>query len=677
MKHNNRPWQAVAPAALQWTATGEPHSIEFDDVYYSRDDGLAESRYVFLHGNNLPARWQAHQSDRFTIAETGFGTGLNFLLTWQSWLDLPEPRPALHYLSVEKHPLARPDLARALAAWPQLEPLTTALLEHYPGLLPGQHRLVFEQGQVTLDLWWEDVAVALPDLAGHGQPLVDAWYLDGFAPARNGAMWQPAMFTAIAALSRPDASFATFTAAGQVRRDLASAGFKVAKVAGHGRKRECLRGVLERSPPPETPAITPWDLDSRTTAEPGQVLVIGAGLAGCHTAAALARRGLQVTLLERGKLACAGSGNEQGILYTRLSRQHSSLTDFALQSFRFASAFYRDMFSTGLLTPQEDGELCGYFQQSTDFEEMDALGATLSDVQEWARILDPATASSLLGVEQTAGGYWFPSSGWLRPASVCRALAAHPGIRLLEDCGDISLHQVSAGWEARSNDRPIEVASCAIIATGVQTGFTRLEPGSMDWLPLQAIRGQTTQLPALAPFEALRAGLCHEGYIAPARAIGKTRSHCIGATFNLADIDPDLREADHRSNLSSLAKAVPAWAEALAALDPAALEGRVGFRCASPDYLPLVGPVPDLPEFLHSFAALRKNARQTLPVTGQYMPGLYLSTAHGSRGLSSTPLAAELLASRICAEPSPVSRELSRALAPARFIIRDLSRGRL
>jgi tRNA 5-methylaminomethyl-2-thiouridine biosynthesis bifunctional protein len=208
-----------------------------------------------------------------------------------------------------------------------------------------------------------------------------------------------------------------------------------------------------------------------------------------------------------------------------------------------------------------------------------------------------------------------------------------------------------------------------VIATGTASvGMTPL-----SWLPIQAIRGQTTHLPAGPDLGKLRAALCHEGYIAPARG----GEHCIGATFNLDDDEPSLRLEDHRANLARLARAVPAWRDTLAELDPAVLGGRVGFRCASPDYLPLVGPVPDRLAFLRDFAALRRNARQPLPIRGEYLPGLYLSTAHGSRGLTATPLAGELLASLICREPPPLNRELCRALAPARFIIRDLRRNRI
>jgi tRNA 5-methylaminomethyl-2-thiouridine biosynthesis bifunctional protein len=670
MRRDNTPWRPVEPASLQWNDAGDPTSAEFGDVYYSKDNGLEESRYVFLQGNDLPQRWRRHCRRHFCIAETGFGTGLNFLLTWQAWRELPQPRPDLHYLSIEKHPLAREDLARALANWPALESLAAALIDHYPGLLPGQHRLLLERGRITLDLWWEDVADALPDLANRGQPLVDAWYLDGFAPACNATMWSRQVLRAAARLSHPQASFATFTAAGQVRRDLADAGFEVNKAPGFGRKRECLRGHIKNTAAAPEPATdTPWDIVGTDTATPASALVVGGGLAGCTVAAALSRRGIAVTLLEKGKLASAGSGNDQGILYTRLSRKHSSLTDFALQSFRFASQFYRARFQSGQLSAGLDGALCGSFHQSDNRAELITLGGMLKQLPELAQVLDAQQAEAVLGIEQTSAGYWYPGSGWLRPVSVCRALVDADNIEIIEDCGDIALENSTGQWQALVNGSAIASAPCAVVATGTAAANMR----QLDWLPLQAIRGQTTHLPTAQAFEGLRAALCHKGYIAPARE----GVHCIGATFSLNDDEQALRTGDHHQNLASLADAVPAWRATLTALDPATLDGRVGYRCASPDYLPMVGPVPDVTAFLRDYAPLRKNARQTIAIEGDYMPGLYLTTAHGSRGMTSAPLAAELLASMICGEPLPLSRELCRAVAPARFIMRDLARNRI
>ncbi|QFU75475.1 bifunctional tRNA (5-methylaminomethyl-2-thiouridine)(34)-methyltransferase MnmD/FAD-dependent 5-carboxymethylaminomethyl-2-thiouridine(34) oxidoreductase MnmC [Halioglobus maricola] len=677
MNRENTPWAPVTPAQLEWTDEGDPLSSTFGDVYYSREDGIAESTHVFLEGNKLAERLVNGDRGSFCIGETGFGTGLNFLLTWQLWRGLPQPRPRLHYVSVEMFPLLRADLERALATWPSLAPLAESLLAHWPDLLPGQHRVILDDGQVTLDLWWEDVAAALPDIASTG-PSIDAWFLDGFAPACNEAMWRPELYRAIAAASRQGASFATFTAAGHVRRGLQDCGFQVEKAPGFGHKRECLRGSLAHAVEAPTHDYTPWDLPRKSPHEllnpspqltPKTALVIGAGLAGCSTAAALARRGLVVKVLDAGALAGEASGNEQGILYTRLSRRHSVLTDFALQSFTCAAALYRGLFANGRLCAGVDGELCGSFHQQSDADERALLAEQLKSLPQLAAVLEPEEAESLLGVRPREGGYWFPASGWLRPPSVCTALLDHPNIQLIEHCGALSLVRELDHWTARNGQEAIATGSLAIICTG--TAASRFE--GLEWLPTQAIRGQTSHLPANSQFDTLRAGFCHEGYIAPAR----NGEHCIGATFNLKDSETSLRHDDHRQNLERLASAVPRWRELIAAIDVEHISGRVGFRCASPDYLPIAGPVPARDAFLHDYAGLRKNAKQTIPALGSYMTDLYVNTAHGSRGLSSTPLVAEILASQICEEPIPMSRELQRALSPARFLVRDLARGRI
>jgi tRNA 5-methylaminomethyl-2-thiouridine biosynthesis bifunctional protein len=674
MKRDNLPWRAVQSAALHWHETGAPVSATYDDVYYSQDNGLEESRHVFLNGNDLPARWLCHPRPHFCIGELGFGTGLNFLLTWRAWRELSGTRqsgtrPDLHYLALEKHPLTCADLARALAQWPALAELAEPLLQAYPGPLPGQHRVLLEGGRVRLDLWWEDAGQSLADLAGRGQPLVDAWYLDGFAPSRNETMWTHPVLTAAAALSQPGASCATFTVAGQVRRHLTDAGFSVAKVPGYGRKRECLRGVIADPPVSgATPDLVPWDLPAAACERPDSALVVGGGLAGCAVAAALAQRGIAVTLLEAGELAAAGSGNDQGILYTRLSRKHSALTDFALQSFQFASAFYRQLFQAGRLIAPLDGELCGSFAQHDNASDLAAMRDALTGLEDLAQVLDAPHASAVLGVAQPSAGYWYPGSGWLRPAAVCGALLEGENIHVIQHCGEVALCLEDGQWHAMAGGQALARAACAVVAAG--TGTTAMS--QFTWLPLQTVRGQVTQLPAAAPFDELRTVLCHEGYIAPAR----NGVHSVGATFEVNSDTPLPRVSANRGNLAKLAEAVPAWRAALAAFAPEALDGRAGYRSTSPDYLPVLGPVPDVAAFHRDYGALRKNARQRIDTRGSYLPGLYVSAAHGSRGLTSTPLAAELLASMICGEPPPLSRALCRALAPARFIIRDLSRNR-
>jgi tRNA 5-methylaminomethyl-2-thiouridine biosynthesis bifunctional protein len=561
------------------------------------------------------------------------------------------------------------ELAQALTAWPTLKNHVDQLIKNYPEPIPGQHRIVLEHGAVILDLWWEDVADALPEFATRSVHCVDAWYLDGFSPARNQSMWTAQIYTAMAQASRSGATFATFTSAGDVRRGLLKAGFRVTKAPGFGRKREYLRGNFSGDTQAGEPKDTPWDIPHEQSVMPHCAIVLGAGLAGCTLAAALAQRGVKVTVLEENQLATGGSGNGQGILYTRLSAKHSALTDFSIQSFCYAHNFYRDLFDAERLQEKIDGELCGNFSQSQQEHEMSVLSQALCETPGLAQVLNADLASAKLGVTQHSGGYWYPKSGWLRPGSVCRALIEHPNITLLENVGQVTLQSIRGSWQAMTGSRCIAEGDSAIVATGTEAN----KATQLSWLPLQAIRGQTTDLPGHLIPAGLKAGFCHTGYIAPIT----DQRHCIGATFDLKDECQELRLEDHARNLEALASAIPSWRARLEAVDPGTLSGRVSYRCASPDYLPIVGPVPRYDSFLQTYAALRKNAKQHIPARGNYMPGLFVTTGHGSRGLTSTPLAAQVLASQICGELTPVSKELSQALSPARFIIRKLRRNQL
>src|SRR5690606_28202219 len=347
---DDNPYQ-LPPALLDWDAAGAPHSTAFGDIYFSRDSGIDETDYVFLQQNRLAERWRAldaHKPGVFVIGETGFGTGLNFLAAWQLWRATAPPNWRLHFLSAEQYPLSREQLTTALAAWPALSELSAALLAAYPPRTRGFHTRRLP-GNVTLQLLFDDAAIGFNDALDSAADLpagfaVDAWFLDGFAPAKNPGMWTDALFAAIARLSKVGSSFATFTAAGSVKRSLREAGFAIEKVAGYGHKREMLRGVYtkitiaaEPLPKPtrlqKLPAIEYW-AQPPAAASHQRVVVIGAGLAGTSTARALAQRGWPVTLLDAADTPGSGaSGNPQGILYTKLSPERGSLAHFALASY--------------------------------------------------------------------------------------------------------------------------------------------------------------------------------------------------------------------------------------------------------------------------------------------------------------------------------------------------------
>lgn len=234
--HDTNPENQAQPMQLAWK-DGLPYSIEFQDVYFSSDNGLLETEYVFLQGNDLAARWQHADLTQFTIMETGFGTGLNFLCAAKLWLELAPEDAVLHFVSVEKYPLTLNDITAALALWPQLTALSAPLLHQYNTLINQQTISLYDQ-RIQLSVHIGD---ATEQLARIGN-IADAWFLDGFSPAKNPAMWHAGLFYEMAKHAQASTTFATFTSAGDVRRGLINAGFKVNKRTGFGKKREMLYG---------------------------------------------------------------------------------------------------------------------------------------------------------------------------------------------------------------------------------------------------------------------------------------------------------------------------------------------------------------------------------------------------------------------------------------------------
>ena len=657
-------WTPLAPLTLDWRGDA-PVARDSGDIFFSTEDGLAESRYVFLGGNRLSERWPAQTTDQpFVIGEIGLGTGLNLCLTVAEWLRQRRPGATLHYVGLERAPFRPKDMCRALGHWPELTPVLNALLARWPDPLPGCHRRYFTEWGLTLDLWWADAADTLQDLASHGQPWVDAWYLDGFAPSREPGPWQQRLYDAMAGLSRAEATFATFTAAGDVRRGLAASGFEVHKRPGFGSKREALCGTID-TPHTTAPAITPWDLHpaSRT---PERALILGAGLAGAHAAFALARRGVAVTVLEAASVAGGGSSNLQGVTYTRLSHQHNPLTDFSLAGFSFATDHYETLLGGGALTTDEDIGLGGYVQLHEPDEMLAHLSEVLPLAPEFARVLTATEIAALTGLTPRCGGIHYLRGGWLTPAAVCRALLAHPLISLQSDCGPLSLSRgPDGGWQAvDAQGAVLAEANTAILATA----HAALQQPELKWLPLTAIRGQTTHLPTPPALAQLSVTLCDQGYLPPARA----GLHCLGASFGPGDAGKDEREAEHAHNIDMVKTALPDLD--LGAPDEG-WQGHVAHRCNSNDYLPVAGPVPMLDEFNRRYERLRHDRKRVIDAPSPMLPGLAVLTSLGSRGLSAAPLAAEMVADQLMGTLPAVPRYLQRALSPARFAERGLKRG--
>ncbi len=697
-------------AQITWDEQGLPVSSRFGDIYFSNASGLEESRYVFLAQNHLAQRWQRlapEAGGEFTIGETGFGTGLNFLAAWELWCKLAPDNWRLHFISVEKYPLSQRDLSRALHLWPQLQPLAQQLLDAWPlATTEGFHRLHFNRSSragVTLTLIVNNADCGLSQLLRSPHPQferpdrgVQAWFLDGFAPAKNPDMWSEKLFSTMAKLSDKNATVATFTAAGSVKRGLEAAGFAVKKVPGFGRKRDMIQAVARPLPsPPDSGQFdpgrgpvqhpTPWAVPRGKTgggkkAHEKTAIVIGAGLAGCHSANNLAGRGWRVTLLERGEtLAAAASGNPQGVLYAKLSSKREALSEFNLHSLLYAQHRYRRYFFLNANTtsrsarqqPDRLGAQCGVLQLShtqTLAVQHRQLAAAYREFPEFVRYLESAPASRLAGIDCAHGGLFFPACGWLSPPLLCQRLVRCDNIKVVCNSDTETLEWDGRQWWV-SDTRGLRHSAPVVV---IATAFEALRFEQTRHLPLRSIRGQVSYLPATADSRRLQTVICAEGYIVPAA----NGMHCLGATFTNRDGDPSLRPADHAANLQSLDRAAPALGAGFSNIDINHLAGRTAFRCATPDYLPVVGPAPIHEAFLCDYAPLRKNARASIPVAGRYHPGLYLNLGHGSRGLAYTPLCAELLGAHVEGQLLPLPRSLATVLHPARFIIRDLIRGR-
>lgn len=667
MIHSRGPLQALHSPALSISDSGQAHSEHYQEAYYSAAGGDQETQHVFLDGCQLAQQIRKPDRTTLVVGELGFGSGLNFLSTWALFRECAREGQRLHYWSVDRHPLSALELEQALAPWPQFAELGATLRADYPPRIRGLHRRSLDGGRIILDLVWASAADALDDLASHRRGWMDAWFLDGFSPRRNPDMWDAALLSDLAQCSRPGAYAASYSAAGSVRRALRDAGFAVSKRPGFGHKRECVTAQLVTPPARPAAAVTPWDLPDRRTGSP-DVIVVGAGLAGAHAAAALARRGVRVTVIERGAIGAGASGNEQGVLFSRLSHQHSALADFSLLAQGFAAGLYRSLLQTGQLSPREHGAVDGCFQIPGPRVDRERLRDALQPLPEYAQALTPEAAAAHLGATPAQGGFWQPGGGWLAPPAVCRALLVHPLITVHEHVGPVAAHREGERWVLRDESGKSRAAGSVLIVAAACDSCEVLP--ALSWLPLRVIRGQTTQLPA-ANLPPLRAPLCHEGYIAPAAA----GHHCIGATFTPGDSDEAERLGDHEDNLRALSRALPAWSHELEALDARQLTGRVALRTSTPDYLPLVGPVPEHEAFASRYAELAFDARKILDRPPALLPDCYISAGFGSRGLSYAALAGEVLASQVCDEPPPVARELLRAVSPSRYLLRALTRG--
>lgn len=632
--------------SIDWRGA-TPYATRFDDLYYSADDPVGEVRHTFLDGVDFTALCR---KPHLCIAETGFGTGLNFLEAWREWDRTAPPGAILDFLSVEAFPLATEDLVRAHACFPEHRERASALQAQWPGAVPGLHRLSLGGGRVRLLLMIGDAADCLARMSFQA----DAWFLDGFAPAKNPEMWRPEVLAELARLSGPDTRLATFTAAGAVRRGLADQGFEVEKRPGFGRKRDCLTARYTGS---ATSSFKTWHARPAALPKSARITVIGAGIAGAATTHALRRSGREVLHIGgHDSRRYAASTLPLALIAPKLVRGDQPFPTFWRQAFHDAIREI-DALQDHSSAPIWQGPRGLIIPGAGD----DAQAKLLAELQ-WpetqARAItaDAAIAQSGLILSE---GLAIAAAGTVDAAALINALLDTPPIA--RDVARIA--QSGSGWQLIDQDEQV-LYDCDALVLACGAGTAQLLAPDQDQFGLRIGAGQKLIARTDRP---IHTACLQDGYITASTEDGRI---AIGASARArAPIDPV--ESD------------PAITEALIARQAPRLDGRpltdvqtwTGLRCDTGDHLPLVGPIPDFDAFQRDYAGLRVGKKLEAMVDATHRPGLYTLSALGARGFQGAFLAADILTSTFDARPLPVTTEVAKALLPGRIQIRTLIKG--
>ena len=615
---------AIQTADLDWQVVDGidiPMSKQFGDVYFSKDNGLLETRHVFLSGNDLPDRLaNLKDFEYFSVGETGFGTGLNILALWQLWQQVrPHNHSHLHVISVEKFPLKKIDLIRALNAWPELQPLAQQLISQYPYPIAGCHRLSFPQERFSIDLWLGDAHDVFPRMKKTHQ--VNAWFLDGFAPSCNPDMWEDNVLSHIVRLSGIGSTFASFSVAGVLKRGLKKHGLEISRPRGFGHKREMLKAIWSN-----TQDITPSSMPIENTeptsiCEPKQrhIAIIGAGIAGLSCAWAFAQRGHKVVIYDQSAPLSGGSGNPLALLNPKLSsieHSHEHLMTlawpYALQFYQPFQAF-RPIQINQLVLKDIDETL----QLAEQYPE--GIFATQSAEQSLLK-----TESPSLNLLQTACIY---------PHQLKDQILQHQNIQYTQ----AEITQITQVNDANrqvnvfTQHQLLDTFDHAIVCTARHNAqffenHPKLKPirGQVSWF-----NNKNTPLPVELAYS--YAGYCMQL---------DTEHLLLGASFYPNSDDENVRHEDHVHNYQLIHNAFPDFAVSLESIDT--WEGRASIRAQSPDYFPLLGNLKDHDE-VYSFTGL------------------------GSKGFLFSPLCSEVLAALILQEACPVSTEVFQKINVRRF----------
>lgn len=614
---------AIQTADLDWQLVDGidvPVSKQFGDVYFSKDNGLLETRHVFLNGNDLTTRLaDLKPFEYFCVGETGFGTGLNILALWQLWQQVrPDNHSHLHAISVEKFPLSKVDLIRALNAWPELKPLADQLISQYPMPIAGCHRLSFPKERFSLDLWLGDAHDVFPVIEKTAP--VNAWFLDGFAPSCNPDMWEENVLNNIVRLSEIGTTFASFSVAGVLKRGLKNHGISISRPRGFKHKREMLKAIWKPAEETESSLIQEitqkkTEQDTETNIKPRQIAVIGAGIAGLSTAWAFAQRGHQVTIYDQSAPLSGGSGNPLALLNPKLCPVEQSGEHLMTLAWQHA---------------------LNHYQKFKAFRPIQVNQLALKNPEQLLGLADeyPEKILAVQDTEDQEIQTAFPSlklleAGAVSPHQLRDEILQHTNIHYKQ--AKISHIEAAIKPQLFSDEQDLGEFDHVIVCTARET-----QRFFADYPVLKPIRGQVSWVNNKTQPLSQNIAYSYGGYCMQLDA-----EHLIlGASFYPGRDDAEVLAEDHVHNYELIHSVFPEYAQSLASTET--WQGRASVRAQSQDYFPLLGKMK-ADEEIYSFAGL------------------------GSKGFLFAPLCSEILAAHILGEACPVPSSLVKKLSVTRF----------
>ena len=662
----------IQHAKIHFNEENTPVSDKFDDVYFSNQDGLAETHYVFLEGNQLWERWVNYQEVHFVIAETGFGTGLNFFAVTTLFREFRQKHPdsplkRLYFISFEKYPLLLDALQQAHLAYPQFSHLAQHLQQHWLNPIQGCYRFHFDE--TTLDLWFGDVAENLPQLGDYMNSKIDAWFLDGFAPSKNPDMWNEQLYQQMFRFTKLQGTFATFTAASAVRKGLENAGFNIKKRKGFGKKRECLSG--QKTQEKLTALSTSWFHSQPANLKEQDIAIIGGGVASLCTAISLVKRGAKITIYcEDEQTALNASGNKQGAFYPQLSDDNERNIRFYIHAFAYGHQFLQWAIQQQI---EFEYEFCGVALCAYNEKAESKLNkiAKLNLPSDLYQSLNQTELSEKVGLPLPFGGAFIPKGAWLAPRQLVQhafAFLEKKGVQIKTSQKATELSQTENGWQITTAENETFCHEVVVLANGHKlTEFEQTQK-----LPLYPVRGQVSQIPTSEKLLKLKTVLCYDGYLTPVDQ-AKT-SHCIGASHVRDNATREFSLTEQQENQQKIQQNIPEeWTKEV---DTSGNLARIGVRCSVRDLTPIIGAVPHFSAQQTQYQNLFNLRRRKQPIEqAENYPNLYLIGALGSRGLTSAPFLGETLASLIYGEPLPMSEDLIHNLMPNRSWVRRWLKG--